>query len=99
MNLYVLINVVNGLICCAGIWACICRLNHMSARTRLCVRAQHVALLTALTVSGFSTPLFLQPVTYGQLATSLVILTGFLITTKRWRHGAPEGTTRPGELA
>lgn len=92
------LNIVNGVVCAAAFWGCICRLNHMSSDTKNVVRFYYAFQLGALASSAFSAPLFKQNASYPQLLLGGVVLLGFAASFSRWRGGAPADVTRPGAL-
>jgi hypothetical protein len=74
------------LVCC---WAILCRLRHTAPhRTQARVVVQHFAL--GLGLAGAA----LLPITEGKLALVAGVTVFLLLGAPRWRHGAPEGTSR-----
>jgi hydrogenase-4 membrane subunit HyfE len=84
-----LLHVVLALV---GMFVIICRLNAMSSATHYVVRMQHGVLFAGLLWSMVVPwDVAAAPVCGG--------VVGFLLlSARRWRHGAPEGTTKPADL-
>jgi len=80
------------LLASAGIVAIACRLHGMSRSTRGVVRTQHALLLGCIAFS------LAVPAHYAVVPVLAGVVAFLLLSASRWRHGAPEDTTRPGEL-
>lgn len=92
MSEVAVLDVLNGLICAVAFWGCLCRLNHMTADTKLGVRAYHSLLLGVLAASGGAPALFGQSATFPQFLLGVSVLSGMMASLYRWRHRAPEDT-------
>lgn len=76
----------------AGIVSIACRLKHMSRATHTSVRTQHALLMGGINFS------LAVPSQFAVLPLLLGVVAFLLLSAGRWRHGAPEDTTRPGDL-
>lgn len=76
----------------AGMVAIACRLHRMSRGTQVAVRVQHALLFAGLLWS------IVVPTRFAVLPVLVGVVAFLLLSASRWRHGAPEDTTRPGEL-
>lgn len=85
-------HVVHVVLALVGMFVIVCRLNAMSHATHLVVRAQHALLFAGL--------LWSMVVDRDAAAAPIcAAVVGFLLlSAKRWRDGAPEGTTKPADL-
>jgi len=96
-----------------AIWAVLCRIAFMvSGRTRGVVVFQHAVLALSLFVAGMTAldwrllraygaegwvvDLMAQP-RIGVAVLSVGVMVYLLAGSARWRHGAPEGTLKPGQ--
>lgn len=76
----------------AGLVSIICRMHKMSAHTKGRVLWQHRLLFAGLLWS------VLVPAEYGVLTLAGGVVAFLLLSADRWKHGAPEGTTKPMPL-
>lgn len=107
-----MVTIVTVVTASMAIWAVLCRIALMaSGRTRTAVVFQHavlaislfVASMTALDWSalqaygaeGWVVDLLAQP-RLGVAVLCVGVLAYLLAGSARWRHGAPEGTLKPG---
>lgn len=73
----------------AAIWALICRIRHMTpATTKPAVFAQHALLALSLFAA------MLLPPEWSKASMAAGILAYLLVSSRRWRTSAPEGTER-----
>lgn len=107
-----MVTIVTMLAASMAIWAVLCRIALMaSGRTRTAVVFQHAVLAISLFVSsmtaldwsalrahgaeGWVVDLLANP-RLGVAVLCVGILAYLLAGSARWRHGAPEGTLKPG---
>lgn len=77
----------------AAIWSVLCRVNLMQrGHTKPIVFWQHAAL-----AMGLACGLFLPP-QYAKMAMATGVLVFLAAGASRWRHGAPQGVTKPRPL-
>lgn len=87
-----LVHVIHVLLVAVGLVVIFCRISYMSRATFTAVRVQHVLLFAGLLWS------LIVPPDYAALSVIGGVVAFLLLSAPRWRHGAPEDTTRPGEL-
>jgi len=85
-----LIASINLTICAGCFWACLCRLNSMSAKVCKRVRLQFVLLLVGSLASGLQPMFFQQWPGVGQTLFSAAVLIGLVLSMSRWKSGPPE---------
>lgn len=99
----VLIQWAIGSLCLFGCGSLVCRIHHMTVETRDGVFWQHVVLAAGF----FAVPvvMFLARTQWNQSGSDLALLVVLvsmsvylMLGASRWRHGAPEGTTKPPQL-
>lgn len=74
----------------AALWAVLCRINHMQyGVTRDSVFVQHAALAAGL----FSA--LVLPAEYALPALAAGVFVFLLMGASRWKHGAPQGISKP----
>ncbi len=77
----------------AAIWSVLCRINLMKhGVTKPAIFVQHAAL-----AMGLACGLLLSP-PYAKMAMGAGVLIFLVAGSKRWRFGAPSGTTKPENL-
>lgn len=92
------LNVVNALLCTGIWWACLCRLNLLSSESDWRPRAMFTLVVLGATANGFAPILFAEPAGVGDCLLSATLFMGLLITSHRWRHGAPDELTAADEM-
>lgn len=85
-----LIASINLTICAGCFWACMCRLNSMTAEVPKRVRLYFVLLLVGSMASGLQPMFFQQWPGVGQTLFSGAVLAGLVLSMGRWRHGPPD---------
>ncbi len=85
-------HLVHVLLALAGMFIILCRLNAMSAATKGVVRLQHGLLFAGLLWS------LVVPWDVAAAPVCAGVLVFLALSADRWRHGAPDGTTKPAEL-
>ena len=87
------VELMTAAIIIAAMWSVLCRINLMKhGTTKPAVFAQHAALAMGLACG------LLLPPPYAKLAMSAGVLVFLLAGSKRWRFGAPQGTSKPDPL-
>lgn len=84
-----LLIIINMAICMTIVWTCLCRLNASSSDVHMNVRAYYTLLLTGSLAYGFQAPLFGFIPTPAGVFFAWCVLIGLLMSTARWRNGAP----------
>lgn len=82
----------HGLMAIAGMVSIVCRLKTMSKHTQARVRWQHALLFSGLLWS------IIVPTEFAALPVLAGVVAFLLMSADRWRHGPPEGTTKPTPL-
>lgn len=93
-----LINLVNLLLCTAIGWGCVCRLNLLTHQVDWRPRLMFCVLLTGVTAHGMAPWLFKESAGIGDTILSATVLASLLLSSHRWRQGAPIGLTGPAEF-
>lgn len=76
----------------SAMFALVCRLAQMSAKTSAMVRWQHGILFAGLLWSLF------VPRAAAAVPVCLGVLAFLMLSARRWKHGAPQDTSRPMPL-
>lgn len=92
------LNLTNLALCIALNWACLCRLNLLHRLVDWRPRAMFTLLVLGATAHGAAPWLLGEHAGLGGTTLTATVLLGLLLTSHRWRQGAPEGLTVPGEL-
>lgn len=89
--------VVSALLCLVACFMIACRIDKMVRGVTLSlVFYQHAALAAGLFGSFLLT--FTRHAEWATASTVTGVVVFLGLSLQRWRHGAPEGTTRPGDL-
>lgn len=91
-------NLVNAGVCIGIWWACMCRLNWLSKESDWQARGMFTVLLVGATAHGLAPWFFGERAGVGSTLFALSILLGLVMTSHRWRAGAPDDLTGPGEF-
>ena len=89
---------INGLLCLAIVFVCICRLDKIDKRVLLRVGCQYIVLLMAAAGFGFS-PWLLDMPGWPSVFFAFAVLLMLVLDSYQWHAGPPESTTRPAPLA
>lgn len=89
--------IVSALLCLVACFMIACRIDKMVRGVTLAmVFYQHAALAAGLFGSFLLT--FTRHAAWSTASVVAGVVVFLALSVQRWRHGAPEGTTRPGEL-
>lgn len=81
---------LNGFMCFAVFWACLCRLRMTSTETMLMPRFAFSVVMVVHVVSGFRGPLFGTQVSdWWPIVFTTSTWCILLVNIRAWRHGAP----------
>lgn len=93
------LNLANFGFCTAIWWACVCRLNLLSSDSEWRARAMFTLVLFGATAHGLAPWFFGERAGLGSTVFSASILLGLVLTSHRWRAGAPDDlASAPGEF-
>lgn len=72
-----------------AIWSILCRVNHMSKRTKGIIFYQHAALACGLFAA------LVVPYAYALHSVVIGVVLFLLLGSSRWKDGTPPGTSNP----
>lgn len=93
------LNLANFGFCTAIWWACVCRLNLLSSDSEWRARAMFTSVIAGATAHGLAPLFFGEQAGLGGTGFSAAVLLGLVLTSHRWRAGAPDDlASAPGEF-
>jgi hypothetical protein len=90
--MYLILNLVNLLLCLGWGWAAMCRLSAIHGMVLIRYQVLYLFMFVAAFVCGFQFFMFGTFAGWPDVIASTVILSLMLVGTARWRHGPPDET-------